>query len=59
MLSEINSLRPDFLIISGDVDARLKTWWAGDIDSSEGSRTDTLATSYGLHQLISQSQFLS
>ena len=59
MLSEIDSLRRDFSIVSGGADARLKTWSTGDIDSSEGSRTDALDTSYGLHQSISHSQFLS
>ena len=28
---------------------RLKSWWLQDIDTSEGTQTDTLTSSYDLH----------
>ena len=54
MLSDINSFNPDFSIILGDFNAKSKNWWHCDTQTSEGSRIDSLTTSYGFQQLISE-----
>ena len=53
MLGDIHSFNPDFSIILGDFNARSNNWWVGDTQTSEGSRIDSLTTSYGFRQLIS------
>ena len=40
-----------FTVILGDFKATF--WWSHDIASYEGSHTDTLTSTYGFHQLIS------
>ena len=54
MLSDINSFNPDFSIILGDLNAKSKNWWHCGIQTSECSRIDSLTTSYGFQQLISE-----
>ena len=54
MLGNIHSFNSDFSIILGDFNARLNNWWVGDTQASEGSRIDSLTTSYGFRQLISE-----
>ena len=39
--------------IIGDFNVRSRSWWSDDITSYEGSRIDSLTTTYGFHQLIS------
>ena len=53
-LSDINSFNPDFSIILGDFNAKSKNWWHCDTQTSEGSQIDSLTTSYGFQQLISE-----
>ena len=47
-----------FIFKLGDLIARSKSWWSGDITSYERSRIDSLATVYGFHQLISHPSHL-
>ena len=54
MLNVISSCKPDFSIILGDFNARSKSWWQNDINTSEGTKIDALTSYHGLHQLISQ-----
>ena len=54
MLQEISAFKPDFSIILGDFNARSISWWKSDIDTSEGTKIDTVTSSYGLQPLISQ-----
>ena len=54
MLSDINSSNPHFSVILGDFNARSNNWWQDDTQTSEGSRIDYLATSYGFQQLMSE-----
>ena len=54
MLGDVHSFNPDFLIILGDFDGRSNNWWVSDTQTSEGSRTDSLTTSYSFRQLISR-----
>ena len=54
MLQKISAFKQDFSIILGDFNARSKSWWKSDIDANEGTKIDTVTSSYGLQQLISQ-----
>ena len=54
LLQDMNSFKSDFSIILGDFNARSKSWWKDDINTIEGTKIDSVATSYGLQQLISQ-----
>ena len=40
MLNVISSCKPDFSIILGDFNARSKSWWQNDINTSEGTKID-------------------
>ena len=48
LLQEISVLNPDFSIIPGDFNARSKSWWKSDINTIEGTKIDSVTTSYGL-----------
>ena len=52
-LYQIQQFRSSFLFILGDFNAKSKSSWNEDITSNEGSQIDSLATTYGLQQLIS------
>ena len=54
MLQELSALNPDFSIILGGFNARSKSWWKSDINTIEGTKIDSVTTSYGLQQLITQ-----
>ena len=54
LLQEINTFKPDFSLILGDFNARSKSWWKNDINTIEGTKLDSVTTSYGLQQLITQ-----
>ena len=47
-------LKSSFLVILGDFNAQSKSWYSDDITTSEGSNIDSLTTTHGLHQLMSQ-----
>ena len=54
LLNHAKQLKSSFLIILGDFKARSKFWCLDDITTYEGPKTDSLTTTHGLHQLISQ-----
>ena len=54
ILGDTHSFNPDFSIILGDFNARSNTWWVGDTQTSEVSQIDSLTTSYGFRQIISE-----
>ena len=54
MLGDIHSFNPDFLLILCDFNVRSNMWWVGDTQISEGSQIDSLTTSYGFRELISE-----
>ena len=54
LLQELSALNPDFSIILGGFNARSKSWWKSDINTIEGTKIDSVTTSYGLQQLITQ-----
>ena len=41
-------------VVLGDFNAKSNNWYKANITSLEGSRTDTIASSYGLNQLIQE-----
>ena len=53
LLNQVNMLKSSFTVILGDFNARSQSWWSDDITSFEGSHIDSLTTTYGFHQLIS------
>ena len=52
-LYQIQQFRSSFVVILGDFNARSKSWWNEDITSNEGSQIDSLTSTFGLQQLIS------
>ena len=54
LLNHVNQLKSSFLAIHGDFNARSKSWCLDDITTYEGSKIDSLTTTHGLHQFISQ-----
>ena len=46
-------LKSSLTVILGDFNARSQSWWSDDITSYEGSHIDSLTTTYGFHQLMS------
>ena len=53
LLYQIRQFRSSFVVTLGDFNARSKSWWNEDITSNEGSQIDSITTTYGLEQLIS------
>ena len=53
LLNQVNMLKSSFTVILGDFNARSQSWWSDDITSFEGSHIDSLTTTHGFHQLIS------
>ena len=41
-------------VVIGDINAKSNNWCKADITSLEGSEIDTIASSYGLNQLIQE-----
>ena len=54
LLNHVKQLKSSFLLILGDFNARSKSWCSHNITTYEGSNIDSLTTTHGLHQLISQ-----
>ena len=54
LLNHVNQLKSSFLVMHGDFNARSKSWWLDDIRTYEGPKIDSLTTTHGLHQFISQ-----
>ena len=46
------SQNPYFIIVTGDFNVRLSSWWKNDLTMSEGNQVGTITSSYGLSQLI-------
>ena len=44
---------PLFVVITGAFNVRSTNWWKKDLSTSEGTQVDSLTTSYGLSQIIS------
>ena len=44
---------PLFVLITGHFNVRSTKWWKNDLSTSEGIQVDSLITSYGLSQIIS------
>ena len=51
LLNQVNMFNSSFTVILGDFKATF--WWSHDIASYEGFHTDSLTSTYGFHQLIS------
>ena len=51
---QLKQLKSSFWVILGDFNARSKSKCSDDITTYEGSNIDSLTTTHGSHQLISQ-----
>ena len=54
LFDNVQILQPAFTVILGDFNARSKSWWSGDSTTMEGTRLDSLVSTHGFHQLISE-----
>ena len=54
LFDDVQILQPAFTVILGDFNARSKSWWSGDSTTMEGTRLDSLVSTHGFHQLISE-----
>ena len=53
LIGDIIAQKPLFVLITGDFNVRSTNWWKNDLPTSEGTQVDSLTTSYGLSQVIS------
>ena len=54
LFDKLQIFQPAFTVILGDFNARSKSWWSGNSNTMEGTRLDSLVSTYGFHQLISE-----
>ena len=54
LLNEISSFKPALSIITGDFNARCKSWWPNDTNTTEGLKMFSLTSSNGFSQLIQE-----
>ena len=54
LLYKLSALNPNISIILGDFNARSKSWWKSNINTIDGTKIDSVITSNGLQQLITQ-----
>ena len=52
LFDDIQIFQLAFTVILGHFNAQSKSWWPGDSTTIEGSRLDSLVSTYGFHQLI-------
>ena len=55
MLSSVFFSKSQFAVILGDSNAIPSTWWSNDINNINGALIDSLTTTHGFKQLISDS----
>ena len=53
LISDIITKNPLFVLITGDFNVRSSNWWKNVLSTSEGTKVDSLTTSYVLNQIIS------
>ena len=54
LLQDISNRNPYLTLLLGDYNARNTKWWHHDITTTEGTQIETIATIYGLQQLIDE-----
>ena len=58
LISDIITNNPLFVLITGDFNVRSSNWWKNDLSTTEGTQVDSLTTSYGLSQIISDPTYI-
>ena len=53
-LDKIHENNPFMTVVLGDFNAKSNNWYKADVASLEGSKIDTITSSYGLNQLIQE-----
>ena len=51
-ISDRMSQNPRFILVIGDFNVRLSSWWKNDLTTSESNQVDAITSSYGLSQPI-------
>ena len=54
LFDDVQIFQPAFTVILGDFNAQSKSSWSGDSTTVEGTRLDSLVSTRGFHQLISE-----
>ena len=54
IFDDVQILQLAFTVILGDFNAPSKSWWSGDSTIMEGTRLDSLGSTHGFYQLISE-----
>ena len=54
LFDDVQTFQPPFRVILGDFIAWPKSWWSGDSATMESTRLDSLVSTHGFHQLISE-----
>ena len=54
LFDDVQLFQPALTVILGDFNAPSKPWWSGDSTAVEGTRLDSLVSTHGFHQLISE-----
>ena len=52
LISDRMSQNPHFILLTGDFNVRLSSWWKNDLVTSEGHQVDAITSSCGLSRLI-------
>ena len=52
VITDMSLSNPAFRLILGDFNCRSNSWWKGDISTKEGIDLESVSSSHGLHQLI-------
>ena len=58
MLNSVLFSKSQFTVILVDFNARSSTWWSNDITNINGTLIDSLTTTHGFKQLISDAMLL-
>ena len=54
LFDNVQIFQPAFAVILGDFNAQSKSWWSDNSTTMEGTRLDSLVSTHGFHQLISE-----
>ena len=53
VLYDLIARNPLFVLITGDFNVRTAKWWRNDTTTTEGTKIDSITTSYSFRQIIS------
>ena len=59
LVSDRMSQNPHVILVTGEFNVRLSSWWKNDLTTSEGNQVDAITSSYGLSQLICEPTYFA